>query len=200
MTRTFYTPDAVLDTLLAGLDLIMRAEDFVPTWYLCPARIWTIGYGITESALRMMGLDRSDVPGPITEPQARRLLVQFVVGHVEPIIEHAVRVPLTPGEFSALVSFVYNVGAGAFRSSTLLRLLNEGRHTEAGQQLLRWVYADGKRLRGLVSRRQAELALYLQASEEHLNASLARLEPLPPTPIAPGRLRLRDRALLAVTK
>lgn len=67
-----------------------------------------------------------------------------------------VRVPLSAGETLAYTDFVFNVGAGSFGSSTLLRLLNAGKHVEACRELLKWVYGGGQKLPGLVKRRQAE--------------------------------------------
>jgi lysozyme len=67
-----------------------------------------------------------------------------------------VRVPLSAGETLAYTDFVFNVGAGSFGSSTLLRLLNAGKHGEACRELLKWVYGGGQKLPGLVKRRQAE--------------------------------------------
>ena len=69
-------------------------------------------------------------------------------------VNDAVEVPLNQDQFDALVSFVFNVGAGAFEGSTLLRLLNEGRYRDVPKQLDRWVKADGRTLEGLVRRRK----------------------------------------------
>jgi lysozyme len=66
---------------------------------------------------------------------------------------------LTPNQFSALVSFVYNVGAGAFEGSTMLALINEGQFGDAALQFARWV--DDPPLPGLVERRAAEKSLWL---------------------------------------
>jgi lysozyme len=62
---------------------------------------------------------------------------------------------------AAITSFVFNVGADAFRRSTLLKYLNEGRISDACHELPKWVYAKGKKLKGLVNRRQAEMQLCL---------------------------------------
>jgi lysozyme len=71
-----------------------------------------------------------------------------------------VKVALTQGQFDALVDFVFNLGAGRLAGSTLLRMLNAGNTTGAGQHLLLWVNAGGKPQPGLVTRRKAELALW----------------------------------------
>lgn len=70
-----------------------------------------------------------------------------------------VTVPLTDNQKAAFADFIYNVGEGKFKNSTMLRLINEGRVPEACKELLRWVYAGGKKMPGLVSRRQAEYTI-----------------------------------------
>lgn len=77
-------------------------------------------------------------------------------------VEKYVRVPLTEQTKAALASFVYNVGPGAFRSSTLLRKLNAGDRVGACNELKRWVYAGGRKWNGLIKRRDVESWLCLQ--------------------------------------
>jgi lysozyme len=77
-------------------------------------------------------------------------------------VERMVLVPLNSNQFAALVSFAYNLGAEALRKSTLLRLLNAHNYAGAAEQFARWTYAAGKQLPGLVRRRAAERALFIQ--------------------------------------
>lgn len=72
-----------------------------------------------------------------------------------------VKVPLNQNQFDALVSFEFNIGYGAFNSSTLLKLLNQGKYIDAANQFERWVYANKKVLPGLVKRRAAEKELFI---------------------------------------
>jgi len=67
---------------------------------------------------------------------------------------------LNRNQFTALVSFVFNVGVTAFRESTLLRVLNFGRYTEVPSQLKRWIYDNGVVVNGLINRRNAEIELW----------------------------------------
>ena len=137
------------------LSLIKLFEGLELTAYLCPAGVWTIGYGHTLTAKRGM---------EITAAQADALLVQDVAW-VKRAVESGVRVPITPNQKAALYSFVYNVGAGAFRSSTLLRILNDGASvSEVQAQFMRWNKAGGKTLRGLTRRRRAEVDLFGRAA------------------------------------
>jgi lysozyme len=136
-----------------GLALIEQFEGFSPTPYLCPAHVWTIGYGhvIREGEQgRLMRVD---------EPAARALLQQDV-GLAERAVARFIRVPLTQNQFDALVSFTFNLGAGALQRSTLRRIINRNEHEAVPVELLRWVWAGGRKLPGLVRRRAAEAALY----------------------------------------
>ena len=134
----------------AALDLIKRFEGFSPKAYVCPGGRLTIGYGHTKDVS----------PGDtITRTQADLLLRQDVSLAAEAVEKH-VTVPLNDNQFGALVSFVFNLGAGAFKESTLLRLLNDGQYEAVPVQLNRWVYSSKQRLRGLVLRRAAEGRLW----------------------------------------
>ncbi|EII8817445.1 lysozyme, partial [Salmonella enterica] len=117
---------------------------------------WTIGYGWTHS------VDGKPVkPGMmIDEATAERLLKTGLVGY-ENDVSKLVKVKLTQGQFDALVSFAYNLGARTLSSSTLLRKLNAGDYAGAADEFLRWNKAGGKVLNGLTRRREAERALFL---------------------------------------
>jgi GH24 family phage-related lysozyme (muramidase) len=136
----------------AGLELIKNFEGLKLEAYLCPAKVPTIGYGTTTGV--KMG-DR------ITAAQAEALLRKDVE-KFEAAVRKLVTVPLNDNQFSALVSFTYNLGAGALQKSTLLKLLNQGDYESASQEFLKWNKAGGKVLTGLVRRRQAEQALFLK--------------------------------------
>ena len=71
-----------------------------------------------------------------------------------------IRVPLADGPFDALGSFAFNLGAGALQRSTLRRKVNREEHGAVPAEFRRWVWAGGRRLKGLVRRREAEVALY----------------------------------------
>ncbi|MBD2465104.1 lysozyme [Oscillatoria sp. FACHB-1407] len=136
----------------AGLDLIKQFEGLKLEAYICPAGVPTIGYGTTAGV--KMG-DR------ITAEQAE-VLLRKDVEKFERAVVNAVKVPLTENQFSALVSFTYNLGAGALQKSTLLKLLNQGNYEAAAQEFPKWNKAAGKVLTGLTRRRQAEQALFLK--------------------------------------
>jgi lysozyme len=138
-----------------GIDLIKRFEGFSSTVYICPAGYPTIGYG------HLVRPDESYAE--ISETEAEELLRQDVES-AERAVLRLVNVPLTDGQFDALVSFTFNLGSGAFQRSTLRRKVNRLAHAEVPEQLMRWVWAGGRKLRGLRKRRRAESILYrLQA-------------------------------------
>tara|TARA_B100001750_G_scaffold248220_1_gene277568 strand:+ start:2817 stop:3251 length:435 start_codon:yes stop_codon:yes gene_type:complete len=135
-----------------GIDLIKRFEGFSATVYICPAGYPTIGYGHVVK-------DGEDFSKGISKRQAEILLRQDAKT-AERAVLRLITVPLTDGQFDALVSFTYNLGSGALQRSTLRRVINRGEHPEVPRQLMRWVWADGRKLKGLIKRREAEALLY----------------------------------------
>lgn len=134
----------------ACTDLVKASEGLRLTAYRDSAGILTIGYGSTG------GIKSGQT---ITRGQAEEMLVDDL-DEAADAVRKLVTVPLTQGQFDALVSFTFNLGAGRLRDSTLLRLLNQGRYGEAAAQFRFWVMAGGQQLPGLVKRRAAERALF----------------------------------------
>lgn len=136
--------------------------------YLCPAGCWTIGWGhvVRDAAGRMLKgagtakRARAIYPRGITIEEARVLLNDDIRALL-PALETAISVPVTDNQFCALVSFVFNVGIGAFQRSSLLRRLNSGDHAAVPKELMRWTKAGGKELAGLKRRREAEARLWI---------------------------------------
>ncbi|HRK98471.1 MAG TPA: lysozyme [Alphaproteobacteria bacterium] len=135
-----------------GIDLIKRFEGFSAKVYICPAGYPTIGYGHVVKP-------HEDFSAGIDEAQAEELLRQDAV-IAERAVLRLISVPLTDGQFDALVSFTYNLGGGALQRSTLRRKINREEHAEVPEQFMRWVWAGGRKLKGLVRRREAEISLY----------------------------------------
>jgi len=144
--------NAGLKTSEQALRSIMNHEGLRLTAYVCPAGIWTIGYGHTGTAKPGMVINRRD---------AERLLRNDILT-AENHVKRSVSVPLTQGQFDALVSFVFNIGPTRFRSSTLLRMLNGGQPQAAKNQLHRWIFGDPRKppLPGLVKRRKDEADMW----------------------------------------
>lgn len=138
----------------AGIDLIKRFEGFSHTVYICPAGYPTIGYGHVVKPQ-----EREQFAGGITTAQAEVLLRQDVQT-AERAVLRLITVPLTNGQFDALVSFTFNLGAGALQRSTLRRKLNRRDHAIIPAEFRKWVWAGGRKLEGLARRREAEVYLY----------------------------------------
>jgi lysozyme len=136
----------------AGLELLKKSEGFRNRVYLDIAGLPTIGYGHRL-------LHSQSFPDGIDEPQAAEILVSDV-RDAEQAVEHLVKVPLTQGQFDALVDFVFNLGSGRLASSTLLKLLNAGHYDEARDQLLRWDNSGCTEVPALKARRRAEQELW----------------------------------------
>jgi lysozyme len=148
-----------MKTSQAGIDLIHSFESLRLKAYPDPGskdgKPWTVGWGST-------GMDIG--PGTVwTKEQAdarfAKDLARFEIG-----VSKAVSVDLKQYQFDALVSFSYNVGLANFLSSTLLKMLNAGYYSNAALQFGKWIFNDGKVMKGLVRRREAERKLF---SGEH---------------------------------
>jgi len=138
-----------------GLNLIKRFEGFESHIYKDAAGYPTIGYG----HLLRPG-EAEFFKNGISGAAGEALLIKDVL-YAEQAVLRLIRVPLTNGQFDALVSFTFNLGSGALQRSTLRRKVNSEEHQEVPAQLLRWIWADGRKLRGLARRRKAEAELYL---------------------------------------
>jgi len=138
----------------AGIDLIKRFEGFSHTVYICPADYPTIGYGHV-----LKPQEREQFASGITPEQSETLLRQDVQT-AERAVLRLITVPLTDGQFDALVSFTFNLGAGALQRSTLRRKVNRGDHAAVPAEFRKWVWAGGRKLEGLVRRRAAEAKTY----------------------------------------
>lgn len=134
-----------------GLRILKSLEGLRLEAYLDAVGVWTIGYGTTSDVVPGMQISQAQA-----EAFLRRDLATF-----EMAIANAVKVPLTADQFSALVSFIYNIGETNFVGSTLLQLLNQKDYLGAADQLLRWNKGGDQELPGLTRRRQAERALFL---------------------------------------
>ena len=141
----------------ALLALIRKFEGLRLKPFRCPAGVPTIGYGATyyPDGRRVTMQAR-----PVTVAQATDMLRSMLASY-EAGVSRYVLVPVTQGQFDALVSFAYNVGLSAFKDSTLLRLVNARDYAGAAAQFARWNKAGGKVLPGLTRRREAERKLFV---------------------------------------
>lgn len=140
----------------SGIGLIKTFEGCLLNAYLCPAKVWTIGYGSTQY------LDGKPVKqgDKITQQQAEELLIDTVNIFAEGVSK-LIKVELNDNQFSALVSFAFNLGIGNLQKSALLKKVNENPNNHMIRtEFAKWNRAGGKVLNGLTRRRNAESQLY----------------------------------------
>ena len=150
-------------------DLIKAFEGCHNTPYLCPAKLWTIGYGhvLYPDQARLKADQRPSYP---LKPEHNRVwdadeIDALLAADLSRFQDGVSR--LCPAsddnqpQFDALVSFAFNVGLGNLQSSTLRMKYNRGEYTGAADEFLKWNKSNGKVLQGLVRRREAERALFL---------------------------------------
>lgn len=139
-----------MKTSSKGMELIKKHESLRLRAYLCPAKVWTIGYGHTATAKE--GL-------VITLAEAEDLLRADVEWAEKEVLR--MKVPLNQNQFDALVSLIFNIGVGAFRRSTVRRLIVANAADPGIRAAIRlWNQGGGRVLPGLVRRRDDEANLY----------------------------------------
>lgn len=150
-----------------GIELIKLFEGFSPTVYLCPAGYPTIGYGHV--------VQKGEEFSEITQAEAEELL-QKDLAKYEAAVRRLISVPLSEDQFAALVSFTYNLGAAALQRSTIRAKLNRGEYEDIPDELMRWIWAGGRRLKGLVRRRMMEGLLFQGIYVNSIEVNLSQLE------------------------
>lgn len=141
----------LMTTSQKGIDLIKEFEGCVLKAYKCPAGVWTIGYGTTQ------GINPNMV---ITQAQAET----FLKRDIKPVERflNGMCINYTQRQFDALTSWIYNLGIGAFKSSTMYKyIVARRKDVEIADQMVRWVNSGGKPLLGLKRRRVAEANMFL---------------------------------------
>lgn len=123
--------------------------------YLCPAGVWTIGYGCTEGVKEGMSWTEAEA-----EAALHREIARFEAG-----VTRLVTTEINLNQFDALVSFAYNCGLGALEKSKILKLTNAGKFSEAAASFAAWNKGGGKVLPGLVQRRAREASLFMKPTE-----------------------------------
>jgi len=138
----------------AGLKIVKDSEGLRLKAYLCPAKVWTIGYGSTGAHVK---------PGMvITEARAEELLREDLARFEKAVAEAAP--DATDNQFAAMVSLAFNIGEKAFAGSTVLRKHKAADHHGAAEAFKMWNKGGGKVLPGLVKRRAVEAQLYRTAA------------------------------------
>jgi lysozyme len=144
-----------MDLNQKGIDLVKKFEGCQLKAYPDPGsgnEPWTIGYGHTGGIKKGM---------TITQAQADAFLHSDLQSTAK-LVKSALTCTLNDNQFSALVSFTFNLGIGNLKSSTLLKKVNSGAFSEASSEFLKWNKAGGRVLAGLTKRRQAEADLFME--------------------------------------
>ncbi len=161
-----------------GLDLIKRFEGWRDHWYKCPANVWTCCYGHTEAA----GSPKYEPNRKFSRDEGERILKADLKKYEE-AVRKAVKVDLNDEQYSALVSFTYNVGPGNLLKSSVLKAVNEKRFDLVPSRLALWNKGGGKVLKGLVDRRSAEADLFMKDEPDeppHFSTEIAPSTGKPP--------------------
>ena len=161
----------------AGADLMHRYEGFRSKPYLCPAHIWTIGYGhvLYQDQIRLPMVRKEGVPGLIrkeyplkpednrvwTKEEINRLFEEDVASFERGVLRLVPSSAGSQGRFDALVSISFNFGLGNLQRSSIRMRANRGDHEGAAEAFMLWTKAGGRELPGLVKRRLDEKKMYL---------------------------------------
>lgn len=136
--------------------LIKRFEGYKPLAYLDTNDVPTIGYGCT---LHLNG-DKVKIGDVITAEKAEQMLAKNIFDIEESLIKY-IKIKLSDNQLSALISLVYNIGIGNFKNSTMLKMINKSKFLDAANEFNRWIWDNGKIIKGLVTRRAHEKEIFL---------------------------------------
>jgi lysozyme len=162
----------------AGVDLMHKYEGCKNRPYLCPAHIWTIGYGhvLYQEQIRLPVMRTEEKPVPMirkemplkqedsrvwSKEEINKLFEDDVASFERGVLRLIPGVVGRQGSFDALVSFAFNAGLGNLQRSTIRMKANRGEWEEAAEAFMQWTKGGGKELPGLVRRRKDERSLFL---------------------------------------
>ena len=165
-----------------GIELTKLSEGFVGELYNDAANYCTIAYGHLVKLAPCDGTEPPAFLDGVTQKEGTELLVEDM-GTAQVAVMTMVDVDLTDSQYAALCDFVFNVGSGNFRRSTLRKVLNAGDFDGVPFQLRRWVKAGGRELPGLVTRREREIELFFDG------LPVARAAPPPDVEVEPVDIR-----------
>jgi len=143
-----------------ALDIIKFFEGFEKKAYKDAAGLWTIGWGTLLENNPVLFARFVTNGETISEQEAESILLSHIKKDTA-TIKQLVKINLRENELEALKSFVYNVGSGNFKKSTLLKKLNGGDKYGAADEFSKWIFAGGQKLNGLIKRREEERKLFL---------------------------------------
>lgn len=131
--------------------LIKHFEGFSSKPYVCSGGFLTIGTGHL--------ITKNEKFDEITEDEGEELLRNDLIKSESSVLR-LISIPLEDYQFDALVSFTFNLGGGALQCSTLRQKVNREEHDDVPDEFRKWIYAGGRKLKGLIKRRETEAILY----------------------------------------
>lgn len=137
----------------AGVKLICKWEEFRTYAYVCPAGLWTIGYGHTGG---VKPTDKIDIAQGEAYLRKDLEIVERCL--------NSLAIKLNQNQYDALCSLIFNIGTGNFLRSTMLKYLQAKQYDKASAEFLKWRKANGKVLKGLEARRKDEQELFNKGS------------------------------------
>ena len=140
-----------------GLNLIGNAEGCLRNPYQCPADVLTVGIGSTEATSGKIDRNRT-----YTDKEIAARWAKDIIAAERCVNRYGNGEKMPQGAFEAMTSLTFNVGCGAMRKSTLFKMANQGYRPAMCDQFSRWIYFNGKPLKGLQIRRAKERALCLR--------------------------------------
>ena len=143
---------------IEGVELIKACEGFRSRAYICPAGVWTIGWGATRD---LDGARVTKETPDVDEDEASEILARDLVKFAG-AVDRLVKVHIGPRQHAALASFAFNLGAGQLKCSTLLRKVNGDEWQDVPKEFMKWIYGAGRVLPGLQRRRRLEADLWLE--------------------------------------
>ncbi len=159
-TRFVLPPDVELRKVFdRGLGITKQSDGFRSRLYNDAAHYCTIAYGHLVKLAPCDGTERKELRNGVTTAEGTALL-RTDMEKAESAVMMLTNIELTDAQYAALCDFVYNVGSGNFRNSTLRKVVNAGEHERVPFQFRRWVNAGGRELPGLVTRREKEIDLF----------------------------------------
>lgn len=145
------------------MTISQRGLDFIKSFEREILKVYDDGYGFLTAGIGHLLTDNEKKHfkkgDPITKAQSEAWFAQDVATHAEPV-NRLVKVPLTQGQYDALVSLVFNIGEGNFAKSSLLRALNSGDYEAAKVRFDDWIRSNGQVSRGLIRRRNEEQVIF----------------------------------------
>lgn len=142
-----------------AVNLCKKWEGFSDVPYICPAGYPTIGYG---TVFKPDGTKVTMSDSPISKETAESWLIQEITtNYLQGVLKASPSLATNPELLAAITDFAYNLGVARYRASTLRKRVDAGDLDGCAEELRKWVYGGGKKLRGLVLRREDEIALFL---------------------------------------